>query len=294
MKREKIYFWPQWLAASWPPAKKPNRPISGRTLTHLSRAGSQLWRAINIYDDIRDGSADALKLPEANRYYRLALKTYYQLKLSADFYHLMDKLFKALERAEAEEMRSKSQWQTRRDNDQSFIRQLQQPLLSLADKSLPLALSPLALVDLISSHNSLPNLNNWTEFFRPALAAKQLSDDARDWAEDLANSHLTVPLVLMMKEVGDQRLGPLKNLDQKQAACLFSGQPAQELGMRLSRLCQAAKDQGEKIGLRKNSILIDNIIGPIERQVARAESFRKIWMTTLNKKTKHDLQSGKS
>lgn len=277
MIKEKVYFWPHWFLESL--INKSGKPtqISQQTLSSLGKANIYLWRALNIYDDFLDGAGKAQQLPVANSYYRRCLKIYYQLALSKNFYRLLDQLFKNIDKSNKAEINIRKNWGQLEPNRATFLKIISQTPSSLSDKSLALALAPLAIADLNHSKNKIQEINNILDFFRHALAAKQLSDDARDWLDDLRNGHITIANVLVLKEALDR--GITLNLEKKPeiAYCLFAGRPSLTVSKMLKSLCLKTRIKNKKAGLKTDSQLLTEIIGPIEKGLKDSQNFRRLW-----------------
>ena len=258
-KNNPAYLWPSWYLSSFP--KTQRLKISAIVLNKLAKGQDYLWEALNIYDDILDGSKDAGELPYANRYFRLFLEIYYRLNLSPEFYKIFNTLLSDLENANREEFIRKK-----------FPRSYK--LENLSKKSLALCAGPLAILFLIANQSEAKT-SGLVNFFRFALAAKQLSDDAKDWFEDLSEGAITYPINLIMEKA---KKGNIElNLKKKpELAYLLFAQVAPKIGHEIGFLCGYARQEARKINLPQNSPLLLNIILPLEKAVLKAERFNKL------------------
>lgn len=267
MTKEKVYYWPDWLWASF----NPRRPFPS---SRLPAAQTYLWRAMNIYDDFLDGHPAPSRLILANSYFRRFLEIIYQTKLPPVFFSLFREIFSDFERSNQEEMKEK-----RLDiiAGKIVLSHTLPPLpdsLMLARKSLVLALAPLAATYPSGWSNRL-EAERIINFFRLALAAKQLSDDARDWEEDLRAGRLTAATAHILIKAAI--LG--KNLDLKKRPeiprLLFAASTIQ-LGREIQELCQKARKAGIRLGWKPDCAITKGLISPLEAAVQETNKFRRL------------------
>ena len=291
MIREKAYFWPEWFAASLPQKRRDR--LKPSWLNSLTKANIYLWRALNIYDDFLDGGGRPEKLPLANSYQRRYLQIFYELPLTPDFYRLLHKIFSGLEAANRQETSARHLIKTKIKTGKiswADNKRLEPPSgysqpIRLADKSLALALSPLAILDLSRESKNINEFPQILKFFRYILATKQLADDARDWFNDLCAGQLTSVNYLVLSAARRRKI----NLDLKNkpeiAYWLFAFEAAEPLNIRLGTLCGQARQIGAANGLKIRSRLLEEVIGPIETGLKESRAFRRYWQATLiNKK----------
>ncbi|HBA36596.1 TPA: hypothetical protein DCZ15_01845 [Candidatus Falkowbacteria bacterium] len=274
MPREKAYFWPEWFAAALPWHQR--RLITPRLIAKLNRANLYLWRALNIYDDFLDGDGRPERLPRGNDYYRRFLDSYYRLNLRADFYLLFNRWLKDLDNCNRREI---LQNKITVDNGKiNYSKNLPDfsDLKNPARKSLPLGLGPLAMLSVLGYSVNSPEAQQTVNFFRAACAAKQLSDDARNWREDLTDGRITAANVLVLRAAAERHL----NLDLHQkseiADLLFATQAAGEISENIRQLCRQARKAATKIGLSPDSRLITEILVPLESAVRKARQFHRL------------------
>lgn len=272
-----VFFWTDWFFASL--SEKEKAKIKKARLKKLSRGQIYLWDALNIYDDILDGlggASGAEKLPLANNYFRRYLEIYYRLNLPASFYSLFNFLLADLEKSNREE--SKLKKLEIKDGVVDYKAKLPEfsDLKLLARKSLALSSSSLAVLYLAGNRKVLKKVPPLLDFFRYALAAKQLSDDAKDWPEDLENGALTYPISLILKTARKKKTKiDLKN--KPEIAYLLFAQIAPRIGRDIKYLCFQARREAKKAGLKENSPLLSNIIGPLEKAVEEARKFQRLF-----------------
>lgn len=278
MIKTKVYFWPQWFAAAWP--IQPKRRLPARLIKKLNRANLYLWRALNFYDDFLDGRGRPTNLPRANSAYRHFLEIYYRLNLSPNFYKLFDRIISDLDKANRQEV------QNQRGQIVNGKIILNVPadfskLIDLSRKSLALGLGPLAILSALGETSD--KINQTLNFFRSALAAKQLADDAKDWFEDLKNGHLTAANFLVLKAA--RKRGLTLDLKQKPeiAYLLFAREASPTLSKNLQLLCRLSRQAADQIPLPPEARLIKEIIGPLETGLKETEHFRSLWLKTAPK-----------
>jgi hypothetical protein len=278
MKNEPAYFWPQWFLSGLNQTENKKikaARINNALLTKLNRGQFYLWRALNIYDDFLDGDGERQKLPQANSYLRRFLEIYYRLNLPADFYYLFNKIMADLEAANrAEVLESRLKIKNGRVIIPGRLPRFKN-LAGLARKSLALALGPLALLALLGCRANSKKMRAALNFWRYALAAKQLSDDARDWFEDLRVGAITAANVLVLEVAQKRRL--ILDLDKKPEIVygLFALATA-EISGQIKNLCARAKKSACEADLNTNGRLLREIIGPLEKATEEADEFRKL------------------
>lgn len=270
-----VYFWTSWFLASL--SKEEQAKIKPALLKKLNRGQIYLWDSLNIYDDILDGSDGAKKLPLANNYFRHYLEIYYRLNLPSSFYSIFNFLLDDLGKSNQEESDQKK---LKIEND-LIVYPPKMPKFSdlklLARKSLALSASPLAILYLIGSTGALKKSAGLINFFRYTLAAKQLSDDAKDWFEDLESGTITYPISLIIKLAQKKKIKiNLKN--KPEIAYLLFSKIAPRIGRDIKYLCLKARQEGKKIDLKENNSLLLNIISPLEKAVAEAQKFNELFL----------------
>ncbi len=278
-KNNPSYFWPLWFLSSL--NKEDQAKIKPSTLKKLMKGQSYLWNALNIYDDILDGSSNAQKLPMANKYFRNYLEIYYRLKLPNDFYKHFNSLLRDIELANQEEF-NQSKLETKNNLVKIPLKIPKFPSLEhLSRKSLALSSGPLALLYLVNSPELLERASGSISFFRYALAAKQLSDDAQDWLEDFQSGAITYPVSLIIKLAKESKIK--LNLEKRpEIIYLLFAKIAPKISLEIKSLCLSARQEAKNINLEKNNQLIIKIIQPLEKAVSKAEKFNKLLTKKAN------------
>lgn len=256
MSNINISFWPIWLSLLLSPTEQTKIK---RVLPILKRAQTNIWRALNIYDDFMDGDGQPKNLPLANRCFRNFLEAMYRLKLSTDFYLLADALFNKLDYM----------------NIMETTHKYYKPkgISSLSDKSLVLALAPLAILDIAGYKRSSQKVRSCLLFFKYCLAAKQLADDSLDWLEDLKCGSITFankPILLHAKKL-NIKLDLQKNTAL--ANLLFYKYSSPLIISELKKLCRSARQSLAYISQNRRTKLIDELVLPHEIACKRAEQF---------------------
>lgn len=266
MPLEKVYYWPQWFTKTL--SKKERLAIDKKFIEKLGHGNIFLWRALNLYDDILDGDGPPEILPLANSYYRRWLEIYYRLGLPPDFYRLFNRLISDLDTANRRE--------TRQDAAQN-IKRLPRfgNLLLLSKKSLPLSCGPLAILASLGYKTNSQRTQATLEFFRAALAAKQLSDDSYDWREDLATGKITMANVLVLKAAAEDRKRPDMLSEPSAANIFFTDYAAPRLKKAISDLRRRAEDCAQSAQIDPDSRFVKEIIGPLKKAVRTADRFQR-------------------
>ncbi len=274
MKIEPIYYWPKWFLEILPQSEQ--KRIPSNLIRKLNQAQIHLWRALNIYDDFLDDQGKKAELPVANAYLRQFLETFYRLNLPPDFYVLFNKTIASLEKNNRQEV---LQSKLKIKNNQIIIPKklpIISNLIKLSQKSLPLALGPLAILSFLGHSPKDQKMITSLRFFKYALSAKQLSDDACDWFEDLENGLLSSVNILILREARKRRL----ILDLKQRPeiifLLFAEKIAPQISQQLKTLLSQARRELAKITPDSKCQLIRQLINPLERAINKSQEFQAL------------------
>lgn len=271
--KEGVYYWPLWFSKSLT-AQEQNK--IKKIIKKVQIAQSLLWQAFNIYDDFLDNEGKASELPKANNYFRYYLKIHYQLQLSSDYYKLLEKTFNALGKANQEELIQKKLQIC--NNSIIIPKKLPEtaPLVLLADKSLVLALGPIALLSFLGYKIKDKKVQSTLRFFKCALAAKQLADDSQDWLSDLKIGLITNANIQILKTA--QKTNVELNLKNNLATIylLFANESAPIIINDLKTLCQQAENLINPGSEDKKTIIFDKLIKPIKDACRKAEEFRDL------------------
>jgi len=274
MTDNEVSLWPKWFSESLP--AQENKKINIALNKTLGQANKFLWDALNIYDDFLDEEGKPENLPKANRYYRHFLRIYYSLSLNRDFYILFEKILSDLDKANGEEALQKKL----KIKNGIILMPKSIPcypdLLSLSRKSLALCLGPIAILSQLGHRINRKGIGLTIRFFQLLLAAKQLSDDSRDWLEDLKRGQITPVVVLLINEAKKRNIILDLKHQPEIANILFAAEVSQTISTDITMLCNKARLEAKKIELKASSKLISKIILPLEKAVGRAAEFRKM------------------
>ena len=266
-------LWPVWFLNSL--SKKEQSKIKVSVLNKLIRGQDYLWSALNIYDDILDASADAKKLPLANKYLRNYLEIYYRLNLPDDFYKYFNFLFNDLDRANQAEFNQKKLI-IKEGLIKIPTKIVEFPDLKyLSRKSLALGSGVIAILYLINSHESLKKVPKLINFFGYALAAKQLSDDSKDWLGDIQTGAITYPINLIIKSAKESKI-EIDFHKKPEVLYLLFAKIAPEVSLKIKYLCFKARQEARMINLAPDNELITKIIEPLEKAVLNAQKFDRL------------------
>jgi len=267
MKKENAFFWPRLFYGSLPKQERKLIPVG--LVEELQQANQHLWRALNIYDDFLDGTGVARRLSVANDHFRKFLEIYYRRNLPADFYLLFDRVLADLDKANRQEALNQSGGHRQK----LFLK-------DLSKKSLALGLGPLAIIASEGKKMTDRQARATLDFFRYALAAKQLSDDARDWQEDLEAGKITVANAPIDKALKQLKKNSKPVDDNLRINLLFAQKAAPKLINNIGRLTKLARYEIKKAGLAESNPLADSILSPLETGVEEAGSFLRLLRQT--------------
>ncbi len=263
MKIEKAYYWPYWFTSSCPETKKQ---LKSKKFSQLYGQGQiYLWRALNIYDDFLDGSGKAIELPRANDYFRRFLKILYQSKLSPETLKNFEAVIIDLEKCNQEEVRQSTLRKTKRGWKVPTRIPDFSNLTRLSRKSLTLAIMPICCCIKINPGLNLAQQEKQLEFFRIALAAKQLADDAADWMEDLLAGKITPATSLIIKATQKQKIKLNLENNPTQLHPIFISSAGQQLAHNILILCHLARQQAIKCGISSTAPILQELLRPLEK-----------------------------
>lgn len=273
MNKEKTYYWPLWFSKLL--SDREQRKIK-KILPKIQNAQTFLWRALNIYDDFLDNEGKKEELPLANNYFRRYLKIHYQLNLPDDYYKLFGKIMDDLEKADIKEA-----LMPRLKIKNNLIISpgkiiLEKNLSKLSNKSLALALGPLALLFFLDYKSSDKKIKAGISFFKYALAAKQLADDSYDWLEDLKNGFITEANLPVIKALNKRK--DKINLKRRKEILyvLFAKESSPLIISWMEDLCQKARKKIKIINDKPDNILLANLIVPLEKSCRDSKKFNRL------------------
>lgn len=155
------------------------------------------WMAYKIYDDIMDNEGDPTLIPMANKCLR-ELTLIYSKILPVKHLPLFNKIMDQMEEANAWERKHCFDTKTSPDYGDLKI---------LAYKSIGHALGPVVILLKAGYAPDSKEVKDLVSFFEHYLIARQLNDDAHDWADDLKRGFVNSASTLIFKktELRDER-----------------------------------------------------------------------------------------
>lgn len=174
--------------------------LSEKAIIDLCYGQALGWVAYTIYDEFLDGDQDERKISIANLCLRELTTTFSNLgkgnlEIKKLFITIIDKIDTA-NFWETNEARIKIEKNSILINKlPDFIKEEEK----ISDKSLGLALGPLALLLLNGKKLNSKDCKNLLIFVRSYIKARQLCDDIHDWEEDLRKGILTKVVVSILK-----------------------------------------------------------------------------------------------
>lgn len=266
----KIGLWPQLLINSLP----NNNLIEKRALISKQTVSSQiyLWQALNIYDDILDEGKNIEKLPLANYYFRSFLQIFYESKPPLALKNKAEKLWKNLEKFHQLELKQgKIFWVKQKIQYSSSTLILK--LNNLADKSLVLAIMPIALAWQQKQNLSTREIKKLFSLFKCLLITKQLADDVKDWEDDLQAGKLTIVTKFLLDKLKQEKIKINKKNYIYQAKIIFIKTSALTFSQQIINAAQKTKKIADELNIGANSSLLTELLYPLEK---RALKIKKI------------------
>lgn len=173
-----------------------NIPLSlSKTLNSASLHG---WLAYGIYDDMVDGECDAKMVGVANYCLRISVDQFTAaLPNNKSFRRFIEKTFTAMDSANTwEVMNARNLLKPPDYGDYSL----------LAQRSWGHVLAPTAVLLAAGYKLHSSEITNFHKFMHHYIIARQLSDDAHDWADDWAHERVTPVVAMLLNECSDAEL----------------------------------------------------------------------------------------
>lgn len=213
-------------------------------LISLSAATACGWMAYSLIDDVVDASSNQNLLPLALILQReMMYRLNSTLSTTSRFPNLvrdtLDQMDKALQN-------EKSQFGLDSSNMDQPISQWQLPAptpdTTLSDRSIGHALGPIAVLIKAGHPYDSTEARALTQFFRHYLAARQLSDDAHDWLEDLHQGQINSVSLPLLQQAQKLPIGShLFNEIIPQLETLFWEQTIEQICDRITKQLDAAQ-----------------------------------------------------
>jgi hypothetical protein len=269
MPREQAYYWPSWLTKSLDKnCQNPEKKFSKGQLA--------LWRALNIYDDIIDGDNYQADLMSANHDFRKFLAVVYSSDLPPYFIKQTDKIITIWEKINRQEQQTPKLIIKNGAIKIPKNLTIKSSANSGYKKSLLLAIIPIAnslQLKLISRPQEVKRLFN---FFKYALAAKQLADDASDWLPDLKNGKLN-PVNYLVLEAAKKRQIKLNLRSRPEIIyLLFAENAGPQTAKNILRLCCQAKKAASQLKIKDNAPIIKFLINSLMSAAKKVLNFQKM------------------
>jgi hypothetical protein len=269
MPREKAYYWPSWLAQSFNNSDQNPEP-------KFSQGQLALWRALNIYDDLIDGDNSQADLMSANHDFRKFLGALYNSNLPPDFIEQADKIITIWEKINRQEQQAPKL--IIKNGAIKIPKNL--TLKNSANlgyqKSLPLAVLPIAGALKLKLVNSPQEVKYLFNFFKYALAAKQLADDASDWLSDLKNGKLNPVNCLVLGAANSRKIEINLKSRPEIAYLLFAENAGPKTAKNILDLCHHATREALRLKIKDNSPIIKSLIRPLRLAAEKVLNFQNL------------------
>lgn len=269
MPHEKAYYWPSWLARSL-----------GKNCQSLEKKFSKgqlaLWRALNIYDDIIDGDNYQTDLMSANHDFRKFLAVVYNSNLPPYFIKQADKIITIWEKINRQEQQAPKL--IIKNGAIKIPKKL--IITSTANlgyqKSLPLAILPIAGILKSKLINSPQEIKHLFNFFKYALSAKQLSDDASDWLSDLKNGQLNPVNYLVLEAAKCQKIKLNLKSRPEVVYLLFAENAGPKTAKKIINLCRRAAKEASQLKIKDSDPIIKFLIYPLMSAAQKVLNFKNL------------------
>ncbi len=154
-------------------------------------------------------------------------------------------------------------------------------LTDLSRKSLALALGPIALLVHQGCKVDDIKIKVIINFFRYALAAKQLSDDAKDWLEDLRSGVITAVNNLVLQELKPEH-GVLDLHDNLETIFISFSKIAPKIAKNIIDLCLEARETIAEIDPNRDYRILKELIEPLEKAAKKSLRFQRLLLEEDN------------
>ena len=239
--------------------------ISKENLTDLCMANISGWVAYAIFDDILDGQKDASMLPLAQKLIRTTHCTYFSVLQNEN-----DKLIikKILDCGDSAYYLEKKFCHFAVINNQINLKEFSpyKKLETVRQKSIGCS-AAVIIVSMLSAGNSTEIL----KFFKYFLSAKQLSDDACDWFEDLKNGLETAAssaVLFEWKNSGHYFLD--LEIDYLKIYRIFWEKVAPKISKQILSDINKSRKIIARTKLSKNIEIFERLLKPIEHGASQA------------------------
>lgn len=262
------YQWPTWLINSLTNKyKNPNRKFN--------YAQNYLWQALNIYDDLIDGDNPQADMMEANHSFRKFLNVIYSAGLPPLFIAEANKTITAWENISRQERLNPRL----KINDGLLPKSLKLPDLKPEknyQKSAPLAIAPIALAIKTGLLKTSLEIKYAFKFFKFALSAKQLADDASDWLDDLQEGIINPVNLLVLRAAKNKKIRLNLQTKPEIAYLLFADSAGPQTAKTIIYLGKKAKQAASKLNISENSPLVHNLVSPLVKAAEKVLNFQKM------------------
>lgn len=239
--------------------------IPAALLDQLARANLWGWLAYDAYDDFLDGEGDPRKLSAANLFLRNLAEEYAALEseipgIADDFRYAMD----TIDSANAWEQEA-----CRADVTDGILTVPKElPFVTyekLHERSIGHALPALALMRAAGygEKERIPV----EAFFEHYLIARQLHDDAHDWADDLARGQLNAVGSRVLAVLGERQVDVAEGLDELRER--FWRDVAEYVVEDILEAAAEGRRAMNAAQLEDGTAFADELLGPLERSARR-------------------------
>lgn len=251
--------------------RQPASTVCTETLLDLGTANVHTWTAYTVYDDFLDGAGQPAMMPVAHMAVREALRLYTSLMpTNRQLHEHIDSVYRTMDEANA--------WESAYG-----CCQIRPPYIivgnhveygecnALADRSLAHTLGPMCVLALQGVSLQSEAARTIQQAFRQYLIARQLNDDAHDWAEDIQDGHVTYVVAATLR---DMQLPPgryvLERLLPAMQGCFWNKTSA-AVSKKILRHIAAARAGFAKSKLFQEMHPLETLLYAIERSAKKAQ-----------------------
>lgn len=275
--------------------KKPPDTVSDECLTRLGLANLYGWLAYTIYDDFLDGEGKPELISVANIAMRRSLDGFSEaLPSNTPFSSFVRQTFDTIDSANAWEL-ANCRFTVRSGRYLQVGRLPRYGALGkLAERSLGHVLAPIAVMAAAGNTPDSAESETTLEAFRHYLIARQLNDDAHDWADDMRNGRISVVVVMLLKDLGiggESGQYDLKSL-LSETRQVFWHATLPKVCRKMRRHIRLARQALQRNGTLQSSNVIIDLLDGIEASVTdtldqqrQAENFLKSYKRSGKKTT---------
>lgn len=241
-------------------------------LAKLAMASLWGWMAYTIYDDFLDGEGRPGALPSANVALRQLVAVLATIMPRNQTFHT--EIADVLDRLDGANAWEVTHCRGVLKRGRLYIEELPDygDYWQLAERSLGHTISGLGV--LYAARMSAQTIDALRQFFRHYLIARQLNDDAHDWQQDLAHTHVNAIGVRILRrwqaDGGSLEQGIHLKQEAEKLSLIMWEHVVQDVVQDIDTHIAAARQALDKFPRGSNTELFDQLLIPLERSAHHA------------------------